>query len=394
MRLPASALPLLCAATLCGATGCALLSEIGNQYGVISFDPPKLEAPPSLLPPPSTPVSAIALSALPVDLDNDYAIPIGDVSVSSGLCSSRQGGVFDFASIWKSLCEGTRTVLFRPLGPGEQPTATLRIRIEALSTFYDSGQASCSAAARFSILRGAGPDALRLYDKTCKGSAESGWDPSSGVIPSCIYSALARMRDDFLADLDGDPALVDRIAESGEIGIPGNPKPKEPAMVDFSLRDGNSGDSRDVKIGTCAVECNDWEASRVGFWAKIRIEALCRDQLGASSDRIRVCYTKETFDQNAGRWEFEFEAFQRTELLIEYNQFTHQGHGIADPPLLNLSADEALERLRAAILNEMNARGRTVQLGSAASGGAIVRFGDLRTDSRYGLLVVPFRLVD
>ena len=165
-------------------------------------------------------------------------------------------------------------------------------------------------------------------------------------------------------------------------------------MVDFSLRDGNSGGGRDVKIGTCAVECNDWEASRVGFWAKIRIEALCRDQLGASSDRIRVCYTKETFDQNAGRWEFEFEAFQRTELLIEYNQFTHLGHGIADPPLLNLSADEALERLRAAILREMNVRGGTVPLGSAPSGGAIVRFGDLRTDSRYGLLVVSFRLVD
>lgn len=373
--------------SLFGATGCALIGDAGRQIGHLfgwEIPPapvPTLQGSPLLIPPASTPKAALELSDLPVVLDVRTDISVAPVSRKTILGGSKTLSVFDFEALWNGLCENTRLVLFRPLSPGEQPIATLRIELEKLELLQDDEDARCSLSGRFTVTKGAGPDAVRLYSESLKASATEPWSDRTRV-PHCVYRALAEIRNLFLDDLDRQSDLVERIASIGTEPPGAAPRPVPPDFLEFSLEENADSPGRAALSGRCSVSCNGWEPSRTAFWGKIRIEAMCGDHLGVPLDRIRVCYSSETFDAVSRRWNFSFEAFPRTDLLIEFNKAMQLGRGIADPPLLNLSADEALERLRTAILREMDARK------------GIVRFGDLQPDPRYGLIVVPFRLVD
>lgn len=272
---------------------------------------------------------------------------------------------------------------------GEAPVAKIIVGVNRISvmkrTWSDEAETKISVQVQVKKPGDTSPGYSHEFSAFC----QEAWQ-SQGEVPSAFYRAVAKVVEDFLADLgaSGVPAIVLQWNDEATPGL----TPPELATIDWT-KEG------DVWLGRCEVQCNDYEGFRTRTWAADQIFLACQVKLGNIEDaRVRVVYDMAGFDGKTGKWTFVFRTFARSRMVLSFNKETGQGQVTGDLGLMNVRPDDgmgverAVEELKAYVLSQMGSFAGAVSA-DVQKGEALVRFDDFITDRTYNLVTIKFRLL-
>ena len=149
--------------------------------------------------------------------------------------------------------------------------------------------------------------------------------------------------------------------------------------------------NKDFVSGMCEVDCNGWGAFDTDTWARMQINGICCMKLGVEPERMRVEYSADSYNEAEKRWHYEFKAFVRAPMVIDYNPLLRSGVCIGDLGLLNLSVEAATRRIKKFVISEMRTRAGAVKSASGLDD-VLVRFGKTDVDRINNTIKVEFRL--
>lgn len=207
-----------------------------------------------------------------------------------------------------------------------------------------------------------------------RGSFRSEW--SSGhkddtVVPESVYKCIGQIVREFATALAADRSAMRRLA------LVAQPQRRlaPPSLKKIDFGDINNG----VVSGMCEVDCNEWGGFDTDKWARGQINSSCCMKLGVEPERMRVVYSADTYDEVRKRWHYEFKAFVRAPMVIDYDPLFSSGVCIGDLGLLNLSLEDAAPKMEEFVISRMRTRAGAV---SSASGlnDVHVRFGKVKPD--------------
>jgi hypothetical protein len=273
---------------------------------------------------------------------------------------------------------------FREPMEGETPVAELGVRIAVVSVAQKSDSAPMSSSLKINVEIVKADGKGTAYEGSIETAATAPWT-NRALVPDSFYKALSEAIERFLDEWDrsGGPDAVARW--TGEA---------TPGLVPPELRDIEwTTAGKDVQRGRCTIVCNGWEGFRAKHWANAQIAVACRTKLGnIEPERVRVVYDAEEYDAAHGEWTFAFRCFARTEKVLDFNAATGQGTVIGDLGLLQMTAEEAANVLKAYVLKEMQSHSGIVTSGQQTAE-AFVRFDDYKTDKACNLIAIDFRLL-
>jgi hypothetical protein len=203
------------------------------------------------------------------------------------------------------------------------------------------------------------------------------------VIPESVYRCIGNIIGDFASALASDRSAMRRlsfVAQPQRRLVP-------PSLKEISFGEINNG----VVSGRCVVDCNGWDGFNADKWARGQINSSCCMKFGSEPERMRVVYFSDSYDAAAKRWRYEFKAFVRAPMVIDYNPVTRSGICIGDLGLLSLAPDAAAFKMKEFVIGEMRTRAGLV---SSASGlnEVRVRFGAVSSDPVGNTMQMEFTL--
>ena len=106
---------------------------------------------------------------------------------------------------------------------------------------------------------------------------------------------------------------------------------------------------------------------------------------------VRVVYTSDVYDQKSKTWRYEFKAFVRAPIVMDYDPATRSGVVIGDLGLIGVPPDEASYKMKQFVISEMRAHSGAVESASGLSD-VRVRFQEVKTDSVANIIQIGFNL--
>jgi hypothetical protein len=320
-------------------------------------------------------------SGIPVAIDLEDCVESAMIS-SRGLSGGTSTlGFFPVKTVVRRELERIVSDNFRMVLPEEQPMVELKVSSALIVVRESWSNINCEMELQFELLNphhNDKPYFSRIYKRQCKGRLEN-----KRIVPLCVYETVQKIIKKFVDDVSKDPSLAARLeslSPSGESRLL-----KAASLKALSFGAENNG----LFPGKCEVLCNDWEGFKTDKWARRQIEESCRMKLGIEEERVRVVFLNEQLDESTKTWKYEFAAFPRSKIVLNYNPATRVGSCIADMGLLGLSEEKTSELMKRYIVREMNSRAGLADSGAKAA----IRYDSFKTDSRYGLLIVTFRNV-
>ena len=219
-----------------------------------------------------------------------------------------------------------------------------------------------------------------------RGSFRSEWSSvhkDDTIVPESVYKCVGQIVGDFAAALAADRSAMRRLSLVARPQRLLDP----PSLKEISFGEINGG----VVSGRCVVDCNGWDGFNADKWARGQINSSCCMKLGSEPERMRVVYFSDSYDAAAKRWHYEFKAFVRAPMVIDYNPVTRSGICIGDLSLLNLAPEAAAFKMKDFVIGEMRTRAGAV---SSASGldDVQVRFGAVSSDPVGNTMRMEFNL--
>lgn len=203
------------------------------------------------------------------------------------------------------------------------------------------------------------------------------------LVPESVYKCIWNIVSDFSAALAADRSAMRRLSLVAQPQGRLNP----PSLREISFGEISNG----VVPGKCVVDCNGWDGFNADKWARGQINSSCCMKLGSAPDRVRVVFFYDSYDADTKRWSYQFKAFVRAPMVIDYDPVKRSGICIGDMGLLNLTADAAAFKMKDFVIGEMRARAGAV--GSASGLGEVrVRFGAVSSDPVGNTMQMEFNL--
>lgn len=271
---------------------------------------------------------------------------------------------------------------FHVAAENETPVAEFCVSVEGATARErkDGGSVESSVIVRVVVARADGSETC--YSKVFDGRAHEAWNDRDEV-PLAFYGALENAVASFVKDWDA-ARPVSRILRWKNS--------TEPQVAPPSLKSISWSQSGDVWCGKCEVKCNGYEGLDAKSWANTHIGVACRTKLGGiETERVRVVYDEELFDEQSKEWRFAFRTFARTEMALSYDPVTLEGVITGDLELMSAGSFEAAARiLKSYVLREMESHGRLVK-NLSPHHDASIRFYDFNTDKTYNLITIKFK---
>ena len=272
---------------------------------------------------------------------------------------------------------------FHLAADNETPVAEFCVSVEGATARErkDGGSVESSVIVRVTVAKADGSETC--YSKVFDGRAHEAWNDKDEV-PLAFYGALENVVASFVKDWDV-ARPVSRILRWKNSA--------EPQVVPPSLKSINWSQSGDVWFGECRVKCNGYEGLDAKAWANTHIGVACRTKLGGiETERVRVVYDEELFDEQSKEWRFVFRTFARTAMALSYDPENNEGVITGDIELMSAdSFENAAEILKKYVKKEMESHGRLVKNLSPQHEVGI-RFYDFNTDKTYNLITIKFKL--
>ena len=204
------------------------------------------------------------------------------------------------------------------------------------------------------------------------------------VVPDSVYQAVGKIVGEFAKLLVRDRSAMRRLSL---LARP-DERVEPPALksIEFDpLR--NNG----IVFGRCEVECNGWDGFDADKWARAQIHGSCQMKLGIEAERLRVVYSKDVYGSQSKTWSYEFRAFARAPMVVDYDPATRTGMCIGDLGLLNLPIREAAFKMKDFVVAEMRVHAGAVD---SAKGDVStkVRFREVKSDTVNNVLQIGFSL--
>jgi len=203
------------------------------------------------------------------------------------------------------------------------------------------------------------------------------------VVPESVYKCVGQIVGEFAAALAADRSAMRRLA------LVAQPQRRlePPSLKEIAFGEINNG----VVSGRCVVDCNGWDGFNTDKWARGQINSSCCMKLGSEPERMRVVYSSDSYDATKKRWHYEFKAFVRAPMVIDYSPLLRSGVCIGDLGLLNLAPDAAALKIKEFVISEMRTRAGAVR-SAAGLNDVLVRFGAVKTDPVGNTMQVEFNL--
>lgn len=386
MSPPASVLQILCAAALCGATGCLSIGDIGTIDGPASAPvfSPRIPGPVSSAPP-----------AVLADLRSISAIHrlSGDELISAMSGKNRYGataslGRFSVSEAMQAVRQATFSRLFGEPAFEEEPCVVTEIELGRLTVGKVGDRAVCRIEMHF-VVKGSALGAEPVFDQWISASDDRSAWPSERRLPEGVATVLRAVVSDLFRKMAADPLLIPRLRRlAAEAAPPPAPDGRKPPRLSRppAFADGADG-SIEARFD---IERGDWEYSEADLWARGRIAAHCAVRFGTTPDRVRIEFEEEPSGAEP-ILRYRVRGRFRRGVDVRYDHAMRAGECVVDADLLGMPEGEASRFARNQVLAEMDDRAGAVRSG-APRPSALVRFGDIRTEA--GLQRFSFRLVD
>ena len=323
-----------------------------------------------------------ALHDIPVSIDYVDCVEMAMVNKRSIFGSTSFSGTFPLRRIvlrefGRFVNENMRTPL-----DGEAEKVVLKIYSKRI--LVEQGWSKSRAEMVFDVLLlDSRSESARPY---FRGSFKGEWSSEhedDEVVPESVYRSIGVIVSAFAKALHADRSAMRRLS------LVARPDAR---IAPPSLRSIDFGELRGgVLSGGCEVDCNDWDGFNADKWARGQINSSCCMKLGIDPSRVRVVYMSDMYDPAAKRWKYEFRAFARAPIVLDYDPATRSGVCIGDLGLLGLSMRDAAYRMKSFIIAEMKTHAGAVK---SANGMAetSVRFNELKSDPASNLLHIGFSL--
>lgn len=127
-----------------------------------------------------------------------------------------------------------------------------------------------------------------------------------GVIPDCEYQAIQDVATEFINAVAADKEVIRLLEDCCQ--------EQPPEISDWQPRHLTNNAIR----GNAYVVCNDWNRDASQTWAKRQIfkRAASEMRLEESEEILHLYFFRESYEENTGRWNFEFDAVQHDSLVI------------------------------------------------------------------------------
>ena len=323
-----------------------------------------------------------ALHDIPVTIDYVDCVDTAMVNKRSIFGSVNFAGTFPLRHI--ALREFTRFINENMRSPldGEAEKIVLKIYSKRILVEQKWSKSHAEMAFDVQLLDPKSEDARPYF----RGSFRSEWSSvhkDDTIVPESVYKCVGQIVGEFAAALAADRSAMRRLT------LVAQPQRRlePPSLKKIAFGEINHG----VVSGRCVVDCNGWDGFNTDKWARGQINSSCCRKLGVEPDRVRVVYS-EHYDEAEKRWHYEFRAFVRAPMVIDYNPSLRRGVCIGDLGLLNLPLDAASLRIREFVISEMRARAGVVSTASGLND-VRVRFGAVKSDPVDNTMQVEFRLL-
>lgn len=330
----------------------------------------------------ANPQLQVALHDIPVAIDYVDCVETAMVNKRSIFGSVNFSGTFPLRHI--ALREFTRFINENMRSPLDGEAEKIVLKIYSKRILVEQKWSKSHAEMAFDVqLLDAKSEDTRPY---FRGSFRSEWSTvhkDDTVVPESVYKCVGQIVGEFAAALVVDRSAMRRLA------LVAQPQRRlePPSLKEIAFGEINSG----VVSGKCVVDCNGWDGFNTDKWARGQINSSCCMKLGSEPERMRVVYSADSYDETEKRWHYEFKAFVRAPMVMDYNPLLRSGVCIGDLGLLNLSLDAAALRIKEFVISEMRTRAGAV---SSASGlnDVRVRFGAVKSDPIGNTIQMEFSL--
>jgi len=211
----------------------------------------------------------------------------------------------------------------------------------------------------------------------------NGFHEDEEVVPDSVYQAVGKIVADFASGLVKDRTAMRRLSLLARPDDRVAPPTLKSIAFD-PLRNG-------IVSGRCQVECNGWDGFDADKWARAQIHSSCQMKLGIEPERLRVVYSKDVYSSQSKSWSYDFRAFARAPMVVDYDPVSRTGMCIGDLGLLKLSIRDAAFKMKDFVVTEMRVHAGAVD---SADGDmkTKVRFKEVKSDTVNNLLQIGFSL--
>lgn len=330
----------------------------------------------------ANPKLQVALHDIPVVIDYGDCVETAMVNKRGIFGSVSFSGTFPLRHI--ALREFGRFINENMRSPleGEAEKAVLKIYSKRILVEQKWSKSHAEMAFDVQLLDPKNEDA-RPYFRNSFRSEWSSVHKDDSVVPASVYECIAQIVGEFAAALAADRSAMRRLALVAQPQMRLAP----PSLKKIDFGDINNG----VVSGRCDVDCNGWDGFNTDKWARGQINSSCCMKLGSEPERMRVVYSADSYDEAGKRWHYEFKAFVRAPMVMDYNPLLRSGVCIGDLGLLNLSLDAAALKIKEFVISEMRTRAGAVSSASGLSD-VRVRFGALKSDPVGNTIQMEFSL--
>lgn len=294
------------------------------------------------------------------------------------------GGTFDVKAIVEK--EFSRLIdenFRRPVGD-EQAAVLLKVTSKKLVVEKRWSRTDCDMAFEVSLIDPQ-QELTRPYHQSVYDIRKSGAHRArSHQVPLVIYQSVQDVAASFIHEFAQERQKVNRL-----MALARAPTAVENARLRSMKYENESASS--VR-GRCEIDCNGEEPFQADQWARSQIREQCRGKLGLPLERVRIVFPRSDYDERMKRWFYQFVAYARTPLFMDYDPATRRGICIGDLGLLKVSAEEASLKMQNYVKQEMRVRTGIVVDGTAGDA-AKIRFDAFTTERETETVRFSFRLV-
>lgn len=294
------------------------------------------------------------------------------------------GGTFNVKAIVEKEFERLIDENFRrPVGD-EQAAVLLKVTSRKLVVEKRWSRTDCDMAFEISLIDPQ-QELTRPYHQSVYEVRKSGAHRArSRSVPLVIYQSVQEVASSFVHEFAQERQKVNRL-----MALARAPTSANNARL-RSMKYGNA-DASSVR-GRCDIDCNGEEPFQADQWARSQIKEQCRGKLGLPLERVRLVFPRSDYDERTRRWSYQFVAYARTPLFMDYDPATRRGLCVGDLGLLKTSAEEASLKMQNYVRQEMRIRTGVVVDGTDGAA-AKIRFDEFTTERESETVRFSFRLI-
>ena len=323
-----------------------------------------------------------ALHDIPVTIDDVDCVEMAMVSKRSMFGSTSFAGTFPLRHIvLREFGHFVDENMRMPLD-GEAEKVVLKIYSKRILVEQRWSKSYADMVFDIQLLDPKNEDTRPYFRSSFRGEWSSA-HKDDAVVPESVYRSIEQVVKDFAKALLDDRSSMRRLA------LVARPDAR---IAPPSLKTINFGALRNgVVSGKCDVDCNGWDGFNADKWARGQINSSCCMKLGIDPARVRVVYTSDVYDPVAKRWKYEFRAFARAPIVVDYDPVTRSGVCVGDLDMLKIPVQDVARRMKAFVISEMRTHDGAVTSVEGTTD-TRVRFTEMKSDTVNNLLHIGFSL--